>query len=91
MKKSSGNKEGIPRGYPYIVWKTRKCPHCEVELRLWFPSRGNGVKVFCCRYCRRLFHMDKFGVVQGDLYEVVDSNYGSVKVGREIEEVVTTE
>lgn len=35
--------------------------------------------------------MDKFGVVQGDLYEVVDSNYGSVKVGREIEEVVTTE
>lgn len=86
MRKSSGNKEGITKGYPRIVWKTRKCPLCERELRLWWSSKGYVVKTFCCRYCRRLFHMDKFGVVQGDLYEVIEGIIGSIKVVGEIED-----
>lgn len=87
MRKSSGNKEGIPKGYPHIIWKTRSCPFCDKELRLWWSSRGHVVKTFLCRYCRRLFHMDRFGIVQGDLYEVVQGNIGTINVVREIEEV----
>lgn len=87
MKKRARNNEGIPKGYPGIVWRTTRCPHCEGELRLWWAGSGHNSKSFCCRYCRRVFHMDRFGIIQGDLYEVIQSNIGTIKVVREIEDV----
>ncbi len=91
MRKSRRNNEGISKGYPRIKWRTVHCPFCEEELRLWWASTGHKVKTFLCRYCRRVFHMDRFGIVQSDLYEVIPSNYGSISVVREVEEGNTTE
>lgn len=90
MRKSKKNNAGVSKGYPRIKWRTAHCPLCEEELRLWWPASGHLVKTFMCRYCRRLFHMDRFGIVQSDLYEIVHSDYGSIAVVREIEDADRT-
>lgn len=91
MKRNRRNNERVSIGYPRIKWRTVHCPFCEAELRLWWASKGHVVKTFLCRYCRRLFHMDRFGIVQSDLYEIIPSDYGSLGVVREKEEENTTE
>lgn len=53
---------------PGLVWKTRTCPWCGTQRRVWYRANQRAMKAVLCGDCTRFFWTDREGCVARDMF-----------------------